>query len=167
MAVRLDWASIGRLVLAHHPRCHPFRHDVYRVGSVSLCLGCWTAYPVAAVLLVGLCWLAPGPWWAWLASGLVVGSTQFLAIAGWTATRRRKMLVKALLGVGLACTVYGIMAAPWSVWWQLAALAGGASVAGLAMVPRGLRMRATCETCLFRGDWERCTGMALVRQDAA
>ncbi len=162
-APRIRWASIGRLALAHHPRCYPFRHDVYRVAGVELCVGCFTAYPIAAATLVALASLPALAWWVVVAMGVFLGSAQALAIGGWTATRSRKIMVKVALGLGLGAVVFGVMAAPWTFAVRLLALAAGLVLAALAMAPRAIRMRRTCEGCFFQGDWERCTGMALLR----
>jgi hypothetical protein len=159
---RVDPRAIARLLLAHHPRCHPYRHDVYRLGGLELCMGCFTAYPIALGLLVPLLLLAPGPWWLYLTAGLSIGTMQGLAILGWTRTRRRKLVVKVALGIGLAGTVYGIVAAPWSLGARLAASAAGLILAGVLMIPRGVRMRRTCANCFYQGDWERCIGFRLI-----
>lgn len=163
MTVRLDWGSIARLVLAHHPRCHPYRNDTYRLGPVHLCIGCFTAYPIAFIGLVLLAHLQPLTWWAWLGTGVAIGSLQFLSVAGWTRTRPRKIGVKVALGIGLAATTYGLFAAPWALGVRLALFGLFVLLCGLAMLPRGLRMRQTCQTCFFKADWERCSGMALIK----
>lgn len=160
---RIDPRSIARLLLAHHPRCYPYRNDVYRLGRLELCMGCFTAYPIAIALVSLLLYFHPGPWWAWGAAGILAGSLQSLAIVGWTRSRARKFAVKTALGAGLAGTVYALVVAPWALWLQLSVFGGLVALAGVAMLPRGLQMKKTCDSCFYKADWERCPGMALVQ----
>lgn len=160
---RINLGTVGRLVLAHHPRCYPYRNDVYRLGRLELCMGCFTAYPIALALVSLLLYFHPGPWWAWGAAGILCGLLQSLAIVGWTRSRARKLAVKTALGAGLAGTVYGLIMAPWALWLQLSVFGGLVALAGVAMLPRGLQMKKTCDTCFYKADWERCPGMALVQ----
>jgi len=137
------------LALAHHPDCAHCRHDVYRIGRARLCIGCFTAYPIAVALLV---LLAVGPVRAppglWLALGVAAGSVQFLSTAGWTRTRRSKILVKVCLGLGLGFATFDLMALPMSLAWKAGAFLAASLLASFSIWPKARRMLATCGPCL-------------------
>jgi hypothetical protein len=131
----------GRWLLAHHPDCDWYENDVVRVASLRLCVGCVTSIPVASAAL-GILVLSHPPvaWWVWASVGLLVGSVQFVSLAGWTRSRATKVAVKAALGSGLAFTVFGVWTAPWPLAVRGAVIVAGWLAALLLMTPRTRRM---------------------------
>lgn len=164
MSAPFNRVAILRLLLAHHPACGLFQADVYRLGPLRLCVGCFTAYPTALAAFLGLLVLGL-PAIPVLFVGLVVGSAEFFAVAGWTRTRRRKIATKLLLGFGLAATVYGVWAAPWSLAAKAVFLLVGVTLASLAQIPKVRRLLATCDRCMHHRDWDHCLGIGLRRTE--
>jgi hypothetical protein len=141
---RLGWGPVLWFATAHHPACGLFEADVFRWGSRRLCVGCFTALPVLLVAFVLLEVLSVVPSTTALTAGLMFGSAQAVALLGWTRSRRSKIAVKVLLGLGLALTVYGIIHAAWPVALRASALVGGWVLAFLLLQPRARRMTSAC-----------------------
>lgn len=145
-----SWTGHLSRLLAHHPDTPAYAHDVYRVGGVRLCIGCFTTYPVF-LLVVGLTLAFPLPWALALAAGLVAASAQAISSAGLARRWWLKAGVKTLFGAGLALLVHGVRAAPWDARVKTLALAFALALALASAIPRARRMRAA-NACACRGD---------------
>lgn len=134
-------------LLAHHPDTPAFGADVFRLGGVRLCVGCFTVYPAFVATLVLLVAAAPpAPWWTWLAAGGGLALAQAASAAGWTRWRWLKATVKAMLGSGLALLLHGVVESPWPPALRAAFLLGLLSLAALSVLPRRRRLAHACRT---------------------
>ncbi len=135
--------SLPARALSHHPATQAYEQDTYNLRGLRLCIGCFTTYPL---FLAVSAWLAVAPpggaWSAWLGAGLAMAALQAVSAAGLARLRWQKVVIKACLGAGLAAAVHGVLASPWPVLGQQAALLGLLALAMLSAVPRALRMRA-------------------------
>ena len=108
----LWWRHTWRFIWAHKPLCDRFRHDVIRVGSLTLCRSCTLVYSAAAItLLIALCasdWIRP---WAWQLLVLSGGATLVFSFPPWYRhwSRGLRDLVRSLLGVTIAWGIYLIL----------------------------------------------------------
>jgi hypothetical protein len=127
-----------RQALAHHPDHPALDADVYRVGGLRLCVGCFTAGPALAAAFAAA-WLWPVPSAAW-ALGLALAPLQGLSALGWTTTRARKVLVKLGFGAGSGFLLAALYAAPWPELAKSAALAVGGLLVLASAQPRLRRM---------------------------
>ena len=160
---RVDRRALARLALAHHPTCLLFREDTFRIGRLAFCVGCFTAWPAIAVAAALLLWRGSvAPWSMWFGLGWILGSVQFVSVAGAARSRRAKVAVKACLGVGLAATLYAVSRAPWPVAGKAAFLAFGTILGAVSLWPKARRILATCDACMHRRDWEHCPGVGLL-----
>ncbi len=134
---RVNWSA----ALAHHPDTAAYKEDVFRVAGLRLCVGCTTTFPLFLLLTPILATTGlPGPWWAPLAAGLALASTQVISAAGLARRRATKFAVKAALGVGLALAVVALREAPWSPLLRGLAMLALASLAFASTLPRRRRM---------------------------
>lgn len=153
-------------LLSHHPTCGYYSHHTFELYGVSLCMGCFTVYPVGLVTLAVLSAVelhAPGllaaPTPAFYAAGAVLGAPLVLSKALLDLKRTRyRVATKALLAVGLGLVAYTIVFRPAS------RLLGGVLFAGFLVVfvgYKGLTAFDDCEGCPERPDFPQCSGMEL------
>lgn len=150
---------IGRLMLAHHPTCAAFGQDVFHVRGHAICVGCAVHYP-AAVLGVAVAIFLFSPW-PTLAAGAVLCLAQGASFLGLTKRRSTKVVVRGVTGFGLGLVIFGL----WSLlnWWQAAVtLMSLMTVAFLTQIPKMRRMKATCESCVYKMDWDHCPGFGFI-----
>ncbi len=134
----------GRLdaLTAHHPPGERFTNDVFRVGAVRLCVGCFTTYPVFLLVSAWLAFSALAPGGAGLlAIGLPLAAVQGISSLGWARVRAVKVAVKASLGLGLALCVHGVLTSGWPRLAEAGALFLLLAAAWLSALPRARRMR--------------------------
>lgn len=92
-------------------------------------------------VLAGLWLLAPpSAWWTFVVVGLVAGSAQLLSVAGWTRSRPAKVMVKVLVGGGLAFTMWGRFQAPSGIVVKAVCVAALCIVILASGVPRAQRL---------------------------
>jgi len=168
-------SSLGRLVrfvrenpflFSHHPRCRFYDHHTVTVRGYDICMGCVTVYPVGGGSLLCLALLsvvAPTfPLFALSTTGLyavagalaapLVGSK---ALPGSRSVGTR-LLVKALLAVGLAVGFLPLLTRPGDRLRTLV-LVGGGLVA--YVVYKGLTAFDDCEGCPERESFPDCPGL--------
>ncbi len=135
---RLEWRSF---LTAHHPESAECEADVFRVCGRRWCVGC-TVGLGSMLVTSGVLWLASPSvsWEVLVGSGVILGSTQLVSVAGRARRRTAKVAVKALVGVGLALTVSGILAAPVGVAGGRAAIVALSAVVVAAGVVRARRL---------------------------
>lgn len=135
----------GRLrqgeALAHHPELPEFREDVYHVGGHRFCVGCFTAYPLFAIVLAWAFFAQVPMAWAAIAGAPLV-AVQAISMLGLTATRASKAVVKACAGGGAALATHAILASGWPELVQSLLLVGGAAMIVWSSRPRLARIRA-------------------------
>lgn len=112
------------------------------IGRTRLCVGCFTLYPMFLLAsfiapLLGL----PGGLPA-LAAGVVLAGSQAASAFGWTRKRWAKVLVKSMLGTGLALAVHGTLTTAWPAPAKVVALLALLGLALLSGIPRARRMKA-------------------------
>lgn len=154
--------ALLRLTLSHHPTCLLFAAHTYRVGRVRLCVGCFTAYPIAILTSLAVIGLHPPVAWPWiLGLGITLGLVQVVSFAGLARTKAAKVAVKAALGLGIGLTVAGTFLAPWNWGARWALLLGFAAAGTVGLLPTVPRMLAVCSSCMHQRDWDRCPGVGL------
>jgi len=152
-ALRKQWF---RDAFAHHPECAAFDDDVIRWRGHGVCASC---IAMAAGFLAAssvLAWAVPRPDNAsvFVAGGIVVGAlAQSLSALRFTTTKRRKILVKTLVGFGVAAALFGLAVVAWPAWLRTAVFVAAATMAALLAVPRVRRLR---EMWHQHGHDERC-----------
>ena len=104
------------------------------------CIGCFTAFPLFALLTPLLALWPVLPWHLGLASGLAMASAQAVSSLGLARTKAMKVLVKSSLGAGLALAVASIHLSPWPPILQAVALLALAAAAWASALPRRRRM---------------------------
>jgi hypothetical protein len=153
-------------LLSHHPRCRFYDHHTVTVRGYDLCMGCFTVYPVGGGSLLALGILSvvvpevppftlstTGVYAvaAGLAAPLVVSKT----LPGSRSVGTR-LIVKALLAVGLAVGFLPALTRPGDRF-QTLALVGGGLVAYVAY--KGLTAFDDCEGCPERESFPDCPGL--------
>lgn len=136
-------------MFAHHPRAREFAPDTFVVRGVRFCVGCFTTYPtfLVATLAMALTW--PFEPIATMVAGGLAAAAQALSSAGLARRRWQKVLVKSLLGAGMALLTRGTLDAPLAPATKTIILLGLIALSSLSALPRAMRMRSrgcTCET---------------------
>lgn len=152
-------------LLSHHPRCRFYDHHTVTVRGYDLCMGCITVYPVGGgslALLLLLSVVAPSlPLFALSTTGLyaVAGTLAAPLVVSKILPGSRgvetRLLVKALLAVGLAVGVLPLVLRPGDRL-QTLVLVGGSLVAYVAS--KGLTAFDDCEGCPERESFPDCPG---------
>jgi hypothetical protein len=168
-------ASLRRLVafvrenpflLSHHPRCRFYDHHTVTVRGYDLCMGCFTVYPVGGgslALLLLLSAVAPSmPLFSLPTTGVyaVAGALAAPLVVSKALPGSRsvgtRLLVKALLAVGLAVGFLPLLTRPGDRL-QTLALVGGGLVAYVGY--KGLTAFDDCEGCPERESFPDCPGL--------
>ena len=153
-------------LLSHHPRCRFYDHHTVTVRGYDLCTGCFTVYPVGGGSLLFLALLsvvAPGlppfalstPGLYAVAAGLAAPLVVSKAVPGSRSVATR-LVVKALLAVGLAVGFVPLLTRPGDRL-QTLVLVGGGLVAYVAY--KGLTALDDCEGCPERESFPDCPGL--------
>lgn len=154
-----SFRMIGRLMLAHHPTCAAFGSDVFHVRGHAVCVGCAVHYPAAVLAIaIGIFFI---PAWPALAAGATLCLAQGASFLGLTKRRSTKIVVRAVTGLAFGLIIFGL----WSLlnWWQAAAvLMSFMTVGFLTQIPKISRMKATCESCIYKMDWDNCPGFGFI-----
>lgn len=147
------------LLLSHHPNCDTFKDDCYNIHGKRLCIGCFTAYPIAAIIVI--LWYLNTlhfPLYFYFLVGLSAGAFQILSLIGLTNTKAKKVVVKIALGVGYGFTVAGVFSIPinptiqWLIFLNLFLLNGNLGYF------RAKNMHKICDECEYEHSWATCPG---------
>lgn len=162
-AERVPFGVIKPFILSHHPHCRYFDDDVYHVGRHRLCIGCFTSYPIA-IVVVAFWFLGffPYSWIVLTLLGLVFGLIQLLSFTRLTDRKDVKILVKVSLGLGFGFFGSGILAMPIPLWLKVVTLINGVIATGMLGVFRYKKIIKICEKCEYKGNYYICPGFAQI-----
>jgi hypothetical protein len=152
---------IKPFILSHHPHCKYFDDDVYHLGKRRLCIGCFTSYPIA-IVIVALWFLDffPYLWYILILLGLLFGLIQLLSFTHLTERKGVKILVKVCLGLGFGFFASGILAMPIPFWIKVLTLINLGIATGMLGIFRYRKVYKICERCEYRGNYYICPGFA-------
>jgi uncharacterized membrane protein YidH (DUF202 family) len=160
-AERTPIGLIKPFILSHHPNCRYFENDVYNVGGRRLCIGCFTSYPIA-LLVVALWFLdfIPFSWPTIILLGLIFGLVQLLSFTRFTDNKSVKIFVKIFLGLGFGFFTSGILAMPVVLWLRAVTIINLAILTSMLGVLRYKKVYRICERCEYKGNYSICPGFA-------
>ncbi|MFW5928664.1 MAG: hypothetical protein ACOCSL_05605 [Thermoplasmatota archaeon] len=145
--------------LSHHPDCSEFEDDVYHFMGKKFCVGCFTAYPTAGIIIMlwilGLIRISTT--YAFLI-GLSLGSIQFLSLTSISDMKFGKIIIKVFLGLGIGFFIIAIFSLPVTLVLRLLLFFISLNVAGFFSFLRMRKIKARCEECEFEKDWSICPG---------
>ncbi len=153
---------MGPYLLSHHPHCGPFRSDVVMVAGRRFCVACFVGYPVLVVAFIAGLAMYPrldAVWWTWCAGGVLLFSAQGLSFAGAVHSWQMQVMVKVLMACGIASAVVGLLHAPVSFPWRVAAIAAALIAMQAMWMLRMLRLERTCRRCPQYGLRPGCEGL--------
>lgn len=159
-------ASITKGILlhlvSHHPLCCRYDCDVVKVGRLRVCLGCAVFLPVLLLVVLllfgGILNLGTGHY-PILVGGVVMGLPQILSLAVRIRSRPIKVLVKALLGVGVGSVLYGIYLLPLPAIHRSGILLACVTLAGILESAKVLRLMRICRECKHYQRMPDCEGL--------
>jgi uncharacterized membrane protein YidH (DUF202 family) len=158
---RVSMRLVKPFILSHHPHCRYFDDDVYHAGRHRLCIGCFTSYPMA-IVVVALWFLGFFPYW-WhilMLLGLMFGLVQLLSFTRLTDRKGVKVLVKVSLGLGFGFFASAILAMPIPLWLKVVTLINLGITTGMLGIFRYKKVSKICERCEYGGNYEICPGFA-------
>jgi len=146
-------------LLSHHPICDEFDDDYYHVGDKRLCVGCFTAYPIAIsiIILWRLGFIRIETYLAFL-MGLLIGSLQFLSLTRVSEIKIGKISIKVLLGIGIGFFTIGIFSLSQPLILRVLLFFICMNIAGFFSFLRMKKIKKTCEECKYEKDWDNCPG---------
>lgn len=158
---RVSFRVIRPFLLSHHPHCSYFKDDVYHVGRRRLCIGCFTSYPIA-IIVVALWFLGFFPyfWHILILLGLSFGLVQLLSFTRLTYKKGVKILVKIFLGLGFGFFASGVFAMPIPLWLRVVTIINLGIATGMLGVFRYKKVIGICERCEYKGNYYICPGFA-------
>lgn len=167
-AQRISLGLIKPFLLSHHPHCRYFDNDVYRMGRHRLCIGCFTSYPIA-IIIVALWFLGffTYHWQILLLLGLIFGLIQLTSFTRLTDRKGVKILVKFFLGLGFGFFASSILAMPIALWLKVVTFINGGIVTGMLGVFRYKKIIKICEKCEYGGNYYICPGFAQIYSASA
>jgi hypothetical protein len=148
-------------MLSHHPHCKYFEDDVYHVGKHRLCIGCFTSYPIA-IVVVALWFLGFFPYW-WhilMLLGLAFGLVQLLSFTSLTDRKGMKIFVKVFLGLGFGFFASAILAMPIPLWFKVVTFINLGFTTSMLGFFRYKKIIKICEKCEYKSNYETCPGFA-------
>lgn len=146
-------------LLSHHPSCDKFQNDCYHLGEKRLCVGCFTAYPIAlAIIALWFLGVIDISILMMFIIGLFFGSLQFLSLTGISDIKLGKVIIKIFLGVGIGFYTTAIFSLP--IYWllRLVIFILLINVAALFSFLRMRKINRICEECEYEKNWSRCPG---------
>jgi hypothetical protein len=158
---RVSLGLIKPFILSHHPHCKYFEDDVYHVGKHRLCIGCFTSYPVAIIVVV--LWflgVLPDHWFLLILVGFFFGLIQLLSFTRLTDKKGVKIVVKFFLGLGFGFFASGILAMPIPLWFKVLTFINLGILTGLLGIFRYKKVSKICEICEYKGNYTICPGFA-------
>ncbi len=157
-AFRLFW-SARDYVLSHHPDCKEYEEDCYQVGKKRLCIGCFTAYPVAlTILILWIFNLIEVTYSGGLMIGFIFGMIQLFSLTGLSDIRKVKILIKVCLGIGIGFFTIGIFSLPLLFILRLLLFLICLNIVGFFSFLRMRKIKKICNQCEHERDWENCPG---------
>ncbi len=146
-------------LLSHHPDCSKFEDDCYRLFEKKLCVGCFTAYPIA--LLIVTLWLfglIDVPTIYSFSIGLISGILQFLSLTSISDNKLGKISIKIFLGIGIGFFTIGIFSLPLIFFLRLLLFLLCINVAGLFSFLRMRKIKNICRNCEYNKKGYTCPG---------
>ena len=158
---RVPFKLIKPFLLSHHPHCKHFEDDVYHMGRHRLCIGCFTSYPIALVV-VALWFLNTFSysWFTLILLGLGFGLVQLLSFSHLTDKKGVKVLVKVFLGLGFGFFTSGVLAMPLPLWFRMITIINGAFASGMLGYFRYKKVEKICQICEYKGNYQICPGFS-------
>jgi hypothetical protein len=148
--------------LSHHPLCDRYKKDCYTIGSKRLCIGCFTSYPIAIVIV--LLWyfdMIDMPYLLLFLIGFLAGMVQFLSIFPFSENRKIKIAIKVSLGIGMGLFTAGIFSLPIPSLLRIVLFILCIQISGLFSFLRMRKIKEKCRRCEYRGDWGTCPGFPI------
>lgn len=147
-------------LLSHHPICPQFQNDVYNLGSRKLCIGCFTAYPIAIFLIVLwiLGFIQINTSHAFLI-GILTGSLQFLSLTPLSDFKTGKIIIKIFLGIGIGFFTIGIFSLPVILLLRVILFGLCINIASFYTFLRMKKIKKICERCGYEGGMSNCPGL--------
>jgi len=149
------------LFLAHHPNCKRYDRDVFKVGPLTLCIGCTMMYPTFVLASLAILVLNSGGYVRWdllLILTPLFYSTLVLKYLGMTSYKPIKIAVAAFLGAGLACFLWGAVLMPYGVFIVLPLFILINLAVAYSAKYRSKSLFKNCNRCAYRMNWVRCPG---------
>jgi len=160
---RVSLGLLRPFMLSHHPHCKYFDDDVYHVGRHRLCIGCFTSYPIAIVVVV--LWFfgfIPFYWHVLMLLGLMFGLVQLTSFTRFTDRKGMKIPVKVFLGLGFGFFASSILAMPIALWFKVVTFINLGILTGMLGIFRYKKIYKICEKCEFEGNYYICPGFAQI-----
>ncbi|MFO7791792.1 MAG: hypothetical protein R6W73_02275 [Candidatus Saliniplasma sp.] len=146
-------------LLSHHPTCSKFKDDVYHLGDRKLCVGCFTAYPIAIFLII--LWILGiirvNTSHAFLI-GILSGSLQFLSLTPLSEVKTGKIIIKIFLGIGIGFFTIGIFSLPIIFILRLILFILCINAASFYTFLRMKKIKKICERCEYERGTSDCPG---------
>ncbi len=153
-------------LLAHHPSCDKFEEDCYHIGEKRLCVGCFTAYPTALMIIViwlfGLIDISIG--WKFLI-GTFFGSLQFFSLTRISDFKFGKIVIKVFLGLGIGFFTIAIFSIPVHILVRIFLFIGCINIAGFFSFLRMKKIENICDSCEYNREWSNCPGFELAEEE--
>jgi len=145
--------------LSHHPMCSRFDDDVYHFAGKRLCIGCFTAYPIALfILLIWVLGYLDIPLIYMFLIGSLFGSFQFLSLTRISDVKVGKISIKICLGVGMGFFTIGIFSLPLNWFLRLLLFLICVNVVGFYSFLRMKKINKICARCENNRDLSNCSG---------
>ncbi len=146
-------------ILSHHPICPKFENDYYQLSRIRLCIGCFTAYPIAlAIILAWSLGFLNISMNSSFMIGLSSGSVQFLSLTVVSKNKLGKISIKVFLGIGIGFFTIGIFSLPLIFSLRILLFLLCINIAGLFSFLRMRKIKKICVKCRFNKEWSICPG---------
>ncbi len=163
---RLLLSDFKPMMLSHHPNCDKFSAHVYHVGKRSLCIGCFTFYPVIIItIILTLLFVEPN-----IYNLIIMYLISFiffipiiLSVIGLTKYRFLKIFSKASNGIGVGLHLVSVFLLPFPLIVKILTLLEINFLVGAIAYIRANRIKKDCSKCDYQGNWDDCPGMKNIR----
>lgn len=145
--------------LSHHPLCERFKDDCYEIRGHRLCIGCFTAYPIALFSIVLYYLINIEISYQYLILiGTCTGGVQFLSLHPKSNRKWIKIFIKVFLGIGFGAFTIGIFSLPFPLIHRLIIFILCVQITSYFAFLRIKKIREVCKNCEFEKDWGNCPG---------
>lgn len=146
-------------LLSHHPHCDRYGNDVFKIGRLRLCKGCYITYPTILLVMVFSCLsgiVHRYPWYSFAGTGMVIGSFEFISL--FFDVGGYRMVIKFLLGLGVGLVIVGVYLMPIGIYYSTLIIMMLVVLANLIYMIRWKKFKKKCLACPHEMDWENCPG---------
>lgn len=146
-------------LLSHHPRCEKFENDCYEIKGKKLCIGCFTAYPIALIFIIFVYFnFINLSYRQFITLGVIFGSVQFFSMHKKANAKLIKILIKIFLGIGLGAFTSGIFLLPLQLFFRVILFILCIQISAYFSFFRIKKIHEICKSCEYKEDWENCPG---------